>query len=206
MLCSFGVGDALIFQPGVQLGQALHDLPGLPARRGVEPGGGLVQEEQFRVADEGHPDVEAPLLAPGERRDAGVLLRAQADELDHLFGRPRVRVVAGVHGEDLGDGQVTVDPRGLQHDTDVRLQRLAFVARVVPEHRHLALVPMAEALQDLDRRRLAGAVRPQQREDLAPGDLEVHPVDRLQGPVRLAQPPDRNRCLLGRGAGGGATS
>ena len=46
-----------------QLGQALYHLPGLPAGRGVEAGRRLVQEEQLGVADEGHADVEAPLLA-----------------------------------------------------------------------------------------------------------------------------------------------
>ena len=46
-----------------QLGQALHDLPGLAARRGVEAGRRLVKEEQLGIADQRHPDVEAPLLA-----------------------------------------------------------------------------------------------------------------------------------------------
>ena len=62
----------------------------------------------------------------------------------------------------------------------MRLQGVAFVARVVPEHRHLPLVTMAVALEDLDRRGLAGAVRPEQGEHLAPGDLQVYPVDSFE--------------------------
>ena len=81
----------------------------------------------------------------------------------------------------------------------------AFAPRVVTEHGHLPVVTVAIALEDLDRRRLARAVRPEQREDLAPGDIEVHTVDCVQGAVRLAQPPDEHRRLLrgraGRGPG-----
>ena len=105
-----------------QLGQALHHLPGLPAGRGIEAGGRLVEEEQLGVADEGHPDVEAPLLAAREGRDAGVAFRPEADEVDDLPRRPGVGVEARVHGERLGDGQVPVDPGRLQHDADARLQ------------------------------------------------------------------------------------
>ena len=58
---------------------------------------------------------------------------------------------------------------------------------VVPEHAHLAAVALAVALEDLDRRRLAGAVRAEEAEHLALLDLEVDPADRLELSVRLAQ-------------------
>jgi hypothetical protein len=47
------------------------------------------------------------------------------------------------------------------------------VRRVAVQHPDVARVPTAEALQDLDGRRLAGSVRAEEREALAPGDLQV---------------------------------
>ena len=46
------------------------------------------------------------------------------------------------------------------------------------EHLDLAGVGLGQALADLDRRRLAGAVGPEQAEALAGADLEVEAVDR----------------------------
>src|SRR5581483_9569491 len=51
----------------------------------------------------------------------------------------------------------------------------------------------AVALEDLDRRRLARAVRAEEPEDLARLDREVDPAHRLEVPVRLAQAADLDR-------------
>ena len=59
--------------------------------------------------------------------------------------------------------------------------------RVGAEHRHGAAVAAAVALEDLDRRRLAGAVRAEQREDLALADLEADAAQRLVPAVALAE-------------------
>ena len=56
-----------------------------------------------------------------------------------------------------------------------------------PSTLHLAGVALPVALEDLDRRRLAGAVRAEQPEDLAGRDLEVDPAHRLDAVVGLAQ-------------------
>ena len=60
--------------------QVRDHLPGLAARRGVEAGRRLVEEEQLGVADQGDADVEAPLLAAGELGGAVVGLSAEADQ------------------------------------------------------------------------------------------------------------------------------
>ena len=56
-----------------------------------------------------------------------------------------------------------------------------------------AAVALAVALEDLDGRRLAGAVRAEQPEDLAGGDLEADAADGLDLAVRLAQAADLDR-------------
>src|SRR5687768_18083304 len=44
----------------------LFRSPRVPAGRRVEAGGGLVEEDELRVADERDPQVEPPFLAPGQ--------------------------------------------------------------------------------------------------------------------------------------------
>ena len=63
-------------------------------------------------------------------------------------------------------------------------------AGIDSEHGDLAGRARAEALQDLDRRRLARAVRPEEGEDLAALDLEVDAGDRVELAVALVQTAD----------------
>ena len=65
------------------------------------------------------------------------------------------------------------------------------------EHRHDAAGARAVALEDLDGRRLAGAVGAEQPEDLAAGDLEVDAAHRLELAVGLAQVADEDRGRVG---------
>src|SRR5205823_9056991 len=80
--------------------------------------------------------------------------------------------------------------RLLEDDADPLAEARPRRLRVVPEHRHLTGVAAPVALEDLDRRRLAGAVRAEEAEDLAVRDLEVDAAHRLERAVRFAQSAD----------------
>ena len=75
-----------------------------------------------------------------------------------------------------------------------------------PEHRDLAGGAGAIALEDLDDRRLAGAVGAEQAEDGSPRDREVDAGDGLVIAIGLAQtkdpnhriPPIPGRAVIGR--------
>jgi hypothetical protein len=67
--------------------------------------------------------------------------------------------------------------------------------RVDAEHLHVARVARPVPLEDLDRRRLAGAVRAEEPEDLAGAHLEVDPRNRLDTVVRLHEALDADRGL-----------
>jgi len=129
-------------------------------------GGGLVQEQQLRIPGQGDRHVEASLLAAGKLQHPRVAFGRQPDEFDYLVDRPRVRVVAAVHRDRLGHGEVRVDAARLQHDANANLQVVPASAGVVAEHRDIAPVTLAVALQDLHGGGLAGTVRSEQREDL----------------------------------------
>ena len=105
-------------------------------------------------------------------------------------GVARARVVAGEQRDVLVDGQVRVHRRRLEHDADPLAPVAAGALRVDAEDGDAAAVALAVALEDLDRRRLAGAVRAEQAEDLALLDLEADAANGLDLAVRLAQVAD----------------
>src|SRR5204862_2795166 len=94
---------------------------------------------------------------------------------------------AGELGELLGNGEVLVHGRGLEHDADASAPVEAGVSRIDAEHLYLAAVASPVALQDLDRRRLAGSVRAEQAEDLVRTELEVDTLQRFELAIRLRQ-------------------
>src|SRR5205823_4994151 len=109
------------------------------------------------------------------------------DDLDHLVGVARMRVVAGERLQALARGQVRVERGRLQHHADPLAPRCSASARVDAEDLHVAGIPAAVALEDLDGRRLARAVRAEQGEDLAGLDREVDPAERLVVAVALPE-------------------
>src|SRR5438874_2717511 len=156
-------------------------------RSRVEAGGGLVEEHEIRVADERDAEIEPALLSTGQRLHARVALVGEPDERDHLVDIAWPRVIAGERRMRLPDGEVGPQLRLLEHDADPLAEVAPRTPGIVPEHRHLARVAAAVALEDLDRRRLAGAVRPEQPEHLALLDVEVDAAHGLERAVRLAQ-------------------
>ena len=154
-------------------------LPRGAARGRVEARGRLVEEDELRVPDERDAEVETTLLPSRERLDAGVPLLAEADELDHLVDVARVGEVAGEEAVRLADGQERAQLRLLQDDPHPLSEPSRRLAGIEAEHRGVAAVAPAVALEDLDGRRLARAVRPEEPEDLALGDVEAHTAERL---------------------------
>src|SRR2546423_787845 len=169
-------------------------LPGLAARVRVEAGRRLVEEDQLGVADEREAEVEAAALPTRKAANYLVSLLAEADQLDDVVYRTRVRVVAGEQAQALGGCQRLVHRRGLEHDADLLAPAAAGKRGVDAEHLDAAAVPLAGALEDLDGRRLARAVRAEQAEDLAALDVEADPAHRLERAVRLAQVADGDRA------------
>jgi len=88
---------------------------------------------------------------------------------------------------------VAVDAAALQHDPDPLSQLYLPARRVVPQHGDLATRTLAVALEDLDRRRLARTVRPEQAEHLAALHGDVDPAHGLVLAVALAQVPHLDR-------------
>jgi hypothetical protein len=130
-------------------------------------------------------------------------LFAKTDRRNELIRVPRpvdlVRRVAGVigaeMGEELANSPLAVVAPGLQNDADPRPPPLIAMARIDSKDLDSASGSHSEALEDLDRGRLARAVRPEQAQHLAVSRLECHVVEDVRRSVSHPQAIDalRNR-------------
>ena len=108
-------------------------------------------------------------------------------------------VESGVEAEVLLGGQVGVEGRVLEDEADVAPDLVLFGPRVVAGDRCRPGGRVRERAEDLDRRGLAGTVRPEEPEGLAPGHLEVDATYRLDLAVALGEPGDGNHRVGLRG-------
>jgi hypothetical protein len=101
------------------------------------------------------------------------------------------------HHDVLGDAQVREERGLLVDDGDAGVARVVRRAeggrRAVDEQ--LAVVGPHDAAQELDQRRLAGAVLPQQRPHLARAQRDVRVAQRLHGAVGLGGAPKLDACV-----------
>ena len=126
-----------------------------------------------------------------------------------LVRRARVAVERAVEPQHLARRHPRVDPAAaLEHQPDPRPVVPRGRRRIGPEDADRSAIGSPVALEDLDRRRLAGAVRPEERERLAAGDPERDAVDDRPAAVALDEPLDldrrvrragRRRLAAGRG-------
>ena len=173
--------------------EVADDLPHRVAAARVEAGGRLVEEDDPRVADERHREVEPAAHAAGvgggrarrPRRPgrSGRAARRRAG------GPPRGR---GGAGRPSGSGS----PRPVSRLSTAENWPVTPIAartasgsrgEVVAGDAQLAGVGADQRREDLDDRGLAGAVGPEQGEDGALGDVEVDAVEHDVVAERLAQ-------------------
>ncbi len=133
------------------------------ARQGAHVGVGLARE--IEVGE----DLVDPVVVAAD----AVVARGQAQRLAHREER-------------VEDEFLRHDPQRLTCGTEV-------VDHVVPHHRHLAGAGARQPGDDRDQRRLAGAIGPEQAEELALLNLQRDPAQGLELAVTLGDPLDVNR-------------
>ncbi len=162
----------------------VQDLPELAPRDGVDARRRLVEEEERGARQERGDERELLLHAARERAREP---RAEPVEADAGEKVPRARrglggrhgVEAGAQRQVLVDREVLVEREALRDEAE---------RHVVPDE--AAGRRLEEARDDPEERRLAGAVRPDEREQLAARDLEIEAAQRRAA----AEAPDE---LLG---------
>ena len=149
-------------QDGAALsGEIAHEVaqPGDALR--VQAVRGLVEDEDVGVADERGGELEALAHTHRERADLALGVAAQADEIEDLVGTPVVVSTGACRHAQVGPGPARrVEARRLQHGADHRGRILEFLVATAVDGGG-AHGGVHEAEQDAQRRRLAGAVRPE---------------------------------------------
>ena len=154
---------------------AVHGLPQRRARAEPYAGRGLVEDEQVRLVRQGGGEGEAPAQAERQVADEG---RRGGGEVRLELRRPRTERLRRER-QVLGDGEVLPEAEALG---DVPEPRARLARGRAAEQLDAAGGGPQEAEQQPDERRLAGAVRAQQTDDLAGTHLEIHAGDRGEGP------------------------
>ena len=134
-------------------------------------------------------------MPPPMRSSASLAAAARAAPGD----QPAAARIAGEHRDVLGHGHRVDQAEILMDEGDRQLlgDRIDRAA-AQPD---LAAVGAVHARQDLDQRRLAGAVLAQQSVDLAGPHLEVDGIERERAGEALGQPPDLEQRWLRLGHG-----
>ncbi len=170
---------------------AAHQVPDRPPRLRVEAGRQLVEKDEVGIVDERERDEEPLLLAARERHEPGVPLVGQTELLQQPIG---VDGLLAVERRPEIDGLPYLDPLLqlclLQLHANPLLQRVDVADRIHAEHRDRPSIRRAQPFDALHRRRLAGAVRPDQAEDLAVVNVERDLVDGDGRAVGLADARD----------------
>jgi len=152
--------------------QPLDLLPHVGPDLGVEPGRGLVEEQDTRPVHEREPDVESPLHAAREGADDAVGRLAEAEAAEQLVDAPfELRAAHALQPaaqtQVLARRRLAVGASALGHHADAAPHLGGVRADVVAGDRRAALVGARQRREDADRRGLAGAVRPEKAEDRA---------------------------------------
>ena len=159
-------------------GQVPDQLPRLASGRRVEPRRRLVEEQQFRQCRRcPSPDRGDDADHRTGARSGGWSCGVRPTSSTTSATGAAAPVPGAVDVDGLGDGELVLHPCRLEHDADAIAEVPVGVARVAAEHGHVARRARAVALEDLHRRRLAGAVVAEQGVHLAVADLERDPVD-----------------------------
>ena len=185
------------------------DRADVVAAHGVQRGRGLVEDHQRRVAEERRREPQALLHPLGEAAGPVAVPPGQPDQRQHpvhlgAAARGRQAREARVQVQHLAGGQPGLVAEQLRQVPDP--PACVPVAQRAAQHGPAPARRPGQAEQQLDGRRLAGAVGAQEAEHLARRHADVERVEGDGGPVGLAQAMGLDGgvghgAILGRTAG-----
>ena len=167
----------------------------------VDPGGGLVHDQDVRLGGQGAGDQHPTLLATGEGADVHGGAIGQAHESQGLIDdlavtaiRPAQPALVGESSDrdNLGGGGAHRGGQGVPLRDVAQAGMLAEVSQRSAEQRDLAAQVVVEPEQPLDQRRLAGAVGAQDSDDLPGVDVQTDLGDDLAVGIPEGRRPQRD--------------
>src|SRR5262245_5590985 len=152
--------------------ESLQNAPELPARLRIETGARLVEKQQIGIADERDRDRQPLLLPARQLHHPARTFALELDEREQIVDRSTAIVERAEEAKRLLDRQLVGELRFLQLDSEPLPQRAFIALPAQTEHLDIAVIRREQSLEDLDRRRLARAVRSEQSEALAAPHVE----------------------------------
>ena len=134
-----------------------------------------------------HASASRCFCPPDNVLDPRAALLLELHQRDDLVGRRAAVEEAAEQAQRFDDRQLVGELRLLQLDAQPLTQRQRVGGPPQPEHLDVAGVRLRQPFADLDRRRLAGAVRPQQAEAFAGAHVQLDAVDGDDVLVGLAE-------------------
>jgi hypothetical protein len=166
-------GMALLVEAGDELPERLAQLD-------VDARGGLVEDDHGRAVHQRLGDQDAPLHAARELAHVGVALVGEAEVGEQLVDPGVVGVdaeIAALDAQRLAHGKNGSKTSSCGHDADLPARRRVVAVDVVAEDGDASRRRTRQTGEDADQRRLAGAVRAEQAEELALLDVEADVVE-----------------------------
>src|SRR5579864_1638966 len=180
-----------------QLPQAIPDQ--MPRLR-IEARGRLVEDKQFGIVDERACQCEAPLHPARQRANRGRGLAGEPGEFEQSWNAlvelaPRQAEIAAVDDQVFANREIGIEIVHLRHDADAYARLARGFGDRLPDELDCAAVGIDQAEAAAQRRRLARAIGPEQREAFAAMDRERQSADDFLVAVALAQCVDaQDRC------------
>ena len=182
--------DALALEILHHLKERLHLAEG-------EGAGGLVQNQQPRLAHQAAQNLHQLLLRDGQ--GAGLALEIEGEaQLLHVLLQALAQlrlVLVEAHEHVFEHRHVGEEHRLLRHQIDTLRQRSGGLAQLdgLAGHENLALVEVVDAHDDFHQSALAGAVATDQGDDFPRLDIHIDAFEHYVGPEGLGDPPDRHQ-------------
>ena len=165
----------------------------LAARDRIEAGGRLIEDVEIGIVQHRHGQGEALPLSTGQSAHHRLGFVDEIDPLEHELNPAQaghhtvwLRIERSIQLQRFGDRQVLDERRRLQLHADAGAQRAGGAGGIEPEHRDRSGGRRAQAFEDLDEGRLAGAVGPEQADDLSgSGNREIDAAQRVHRRRRI---------------------
>jgi hypothetical protein len=157
--------------------EAADNVPQLASRLWIESRCRLVHEKKFWIADQRTGNGEALLLSARKLADSGVEFLVQGDLAQRFFRRNALPIEAAKERQRFEYGQFLGEFRFLQRNADLLTYLVVGLSPFHSQNFDFTAACFQQALQDFDRRGLAGAVRPKKSETFADANRKIQAVD-----------------------------
>jgi hypothetical protein len=160
----------------------VHEFPELSAGERIDPGRGLVQEQDFGLVQQRGRHGQCPLVTQRQARRARCGVADKIDSIERpVDPHPRPRLVEpvepGLQGEVLAYRQIAIECEALRDVADMAARCARVANHVDSGNANFTARRWERSAQHADRRRLACAVGTQEAEHFAVAHGEIDSVD-----------------------------